>query len=177
MKSQAGEAFASTGQDISSLKSCPSLGRAALDWNPHVGSVLYTSELKTLYYSACITGVQRVSESRRILVYIPVCTPQSTHHRGQEQGPKGMVSLSAGCRPEPRAALPSHDVPHHCHSDAGRHDQLHQGLLRQVHGGAIGTAGSRLACYDTESTVSTVSLMAHVCGSSAITHHPPSLSA
>lgn len=63
MKSRAHEAFASTGQDISSLKICPSPGRAVLKWNPHTRSVLYTSQLKPLYYSACIIGVQRVFAS------------------------------------------------------------------------------------------------------------------
>lgn len=39
MKSQAHEAFASAGQDSSSLKSCPSPGRAVLKRDPHAASV------------------------------------------------------------------------------------------------------------------------------------------
>lgn len=183
MENQVGEAFASTAQDSSSLKSCPSLGRAALQGNSHTltPSVLYTSQLRH-YITVLALLVCKVS----LTVPQDTCLFSYFHHAvnstavAREQLEKDMAYLSPSHDWSHRPLLPSHHVPgcSSCqHRDAGSQHQLHQGLLCQSHSTVVGTAGSCITCWNTENAVSAAGLMPHTCGSCVIVHNLPSLSA
>lgn len=173
MKSQACEAFARTGQDISSVKSCPRQCCSGIPASLH-RPVLCTSQLKALCYSTVQGGLDSPAGFLFISL-LPLCS-QLTTSKGKVRKRAGHISLLA---PKQSHTVPITGctrlqllLPRPCRLPAPAAPGAAWPGPQQRGKGSWGL----LCLQDTESTVSTASPVPHAHGIPRC-HHLPSLSA